>query len=199
MYRALTEEQLLHLYPGKQAQVKMLLAHLVRQGRVFHSGDGLYCADEAQSENVDRGLLAAVWVLVDLIDRVEYHSVSDYPAKLIFFADGEVYEVVHAAYGQEALISHVLSDTVEDPPNYIILVDKPEQITALQVPNAGGFCIVSPDGEVQYYRKEQGKERVFGQSHSIPAHYIYSGRDRPADQRTVRHEHRRPSALSRQL
>ena len=43
MYRALTGEQLLRLYPGKQDKVEKLLAHLVRQGRVFHDKAAGFC------------------------------------------------------------------------------------------------------------------------------------------------------------
>lgn len=153
MYQALREGQLMRLYPGKQDKVKNLLAYLLRQGRICQSGD-LYCAGQKQAENVDQGMLAAVWVLVDMIDQVEYHSAGDYPAKIIFFADGAVYEVIHAAPGKEALISHILSEVKEEPSKYIVLVDKLEQIEEFQIPNASGYCTVSPEGEVQYYQKE---------------------------------------------
>ncbi len=155
MYRALKEEQLLRLYPGKQDKVRKLLGHLVRQGRISYDKDsGLYRAAADDTVPIDQGLLAAVWVLVDFIDRVEYHSACDFPGKVVFFADGEVYEIVYAAYGQEALISHALSNRQGDPPQYIILVDKPEQIMGLDVPNTSGYCTVSAEGAVQYYQKE---------------------------------------------
>lgn len=153
MYRALTKEQILRLYPGKREKIENLLLYLEKQGRIWH-GDGLYCADADCAESIDRGLLAAVWVLTDFIDRVEYHSVGDYPAKIIFFADGEVYEIVHAAQGKETLISHVLSDPGEEPSKYLVLVDDPAQIEELQIPHANGYCTVSPNGETQYYQKE---------------------------------------------
>ena len=105
-------------------------------------------------EDMDRGLLAAVWVLTDFIDQVEFHSVGDYPAKIIFFADGEVYEIIHAAQGKEVLLSHVLADPGEQPSRYLVLVDDPAQIAELQIPNVNGYCTVSPDGDVSYYRKE---------------------------------------------
>ena len=98
MYRALTEEQLLRLYPGKREKIKNLLAYLVKQNRIWYI-DGLYCAAPDGVEELDRGLLAAVWVLADFIDRVEYHSVGDYPAKVIFFADGQVYRKYHEHCG----------------------------------------------------------------------------------------------------
>ena len=91
MYRVLEKEQLLRLYPGKRGKIENLLAYLTKQGRIFFV-DGRYCASLDCAEQTDRGLLAAVWVLIDFIEQVEYHSVSDFPAKIIFFAEGEVYE-----------------------------------------------------------------------------------------------------------
>ena len=154
MYRALTEEQLLRLYPRKRDKVRNLLSYLTKQGRIWHI-DGLYCAAPECAEDVDKGLLAAVWVLADFIDRVEFHSVGDFPAKVIFFADGEVYEIVHAAQGKETIVAHVLGAAAGgEPSRYLVLVDNPEQIAELDIPNVSGYCTVSPDGEVQYYQRE---------------------------------------------
>ena len=153
MYRVLTGEQLLRLYPGKQKIIENLLPYLVKQGRV-HLIDGLYCAAPECAEEVDRALLAAVWVLVDFISQVEYHSISDYPAKLCFFANQELYQVIHAEQGKEIMLSNVLADTGEEPPRCLVLVDDPAQIEQLQIPNAAGFCTVTPDGTVQYFQKE---------------------------------------------
>ena len=147
MYRVLTEEQLLRLYPRKRDKVRNLLSYLTKQGRIWHI-DGLYCAAPECAEDVDKGVLA------DFIDRVEFHSVGDFPSKLIFFADGEVYEVIHAASGKETLINHILSAPAEEASSYLILVDKPEQIPELDIPNVRGYCTVSPEGEVQYYQRE---------------------------------------------
>jgi len=153
MYRVLTEEQLLRLYPEKQDKIRNLLAHLTRQGRIFLE-NGFYCAAPECTEQIDRSLLAAVWVLLDVIDQVEFHSVGDYPAKIIFLANGEVYEIVHAGQGKEVLISQLLNTPGEKPSRYLIMVDDPEQIPDLELPNVNGYCTVSPAGEVQYYQKE---------------------------------------------
>ena len=155
MYRALSETQLLGLYPGKQSKVQKLLPYLERQGRLFRQDDGLYTATQQPGE-YDRGLSSALWVLIDFIDQVDFHSTSDFPAKIIFFACDEVYEIVYISFGQEALISHVLSTNTGEPPHYLILVDKPEQIALIEAPNISGFCTVSPEGQVQYYQKEEG-------------------------------------------
>jgi hypothetical protein len=41
------------------------------------------------------------------------------------------------------------------PARRIILVDRPEQIGAIGIPNTTGFCSVDPDGAVTYYKPEQ--------------------------------------------
>ena len=138
MYRALREGQLLQLYPGKQAIIRKLLAYMSKQHRIVYE-DGLYFPAPGRPDHIDFGLLAAVWVLVDFIDRVEYHSVGDFPAKLIFIADSEVYEVVHMEAGREALLSQVMGRKEEKPSHYLVLVDSPEQINGLGLPTFGGF------------------------------------------------------------
>ena len=153
MYRVLLEGQLLRLYPGKQERIKYLLNYLMNQGRIHHIGN-VYCVDQECADSVDRGLLAALWVLVDFIDQVEYHSIGEFPAKVIFIADGEVYEVVHIEQGKETLMRQVMGRQGDDPPHYLVLVDTPEQIDRLDLPNVSGFCTASLDGEVQYYQKE---------------------------------------------
>lgn len=86
--------------------------------------------------------------------QVEYHSVSEYPAKIIFFADGEVYEIIYAEPGKEQLINQMLSTVKEVPPKYIVLIEQPEQIAGIHTPNTSGYCTVSSGGEVQYYQIE---------------------------------------------
>lgn len=116
--------------------------------------DGRYCASLDCAEQMDRGLLAAVWVLIDFIEQVEYHSVSDFPAKIIFFAEGEVYEIIYVEQGKETMISHLLSVPREEPSKYLVLVEDLSQIQQLDLPPVSGFCTVSSTGEVQYYKKE---------------------------------------------
>lgn len=157
MYPGLRSEQLCRLYPGKEAIIQKLLTHLCRQGRVGQSEDGSYFIQGTDSRNVDTGLVRAVWVLLDFIERVEYHSASDFPVKLLFFADGELYEVIYAASGQEALVCHVLNGkAAENSGRRIVLVDAPEQIAQINISGVAGYCTVNAAGKINYYRKEGG-------------------------------------------
>lgn len=155
MYQCLMKEQVYGLYPGKHAVIKNLLSYLLKQGRISQVGD-YYCASPECAEEIDRSLIAALWVLVDFMERVEYHAIANYPAKIVFCADGEVYEIIHAEVGKEALISYIVSEQKkeENATKYLVLVDRPEQIEELQTENAVGYCTVTPEGKVQYYRKE---------------------------------------------
>lgn len=152
MYKALREEQMLRLYPGKESIVRNLLAYPVKQGRIMCE-DGLYFIVHAKPDNMDQGLLDAAWVLADFSDRLEYHAVGDFPVKIIFSADGVVYEIVHAESGREALLSYIMGQERKDPPHYIVLVDDVGQIADLDLPHVNGYCTVSPGGAVQYYQK----------------------------------------------
>lgn len=153
MYRVMTEEQILRLYPGKRKQIANLLLYLTRQGRIYHIDD-LYCAVPKCAEERDKGLMAAIWVLADFIERVEFHSVGDYPAQIIFFANEDIYEIVYVALGKEVLMSQILSSAGGRPSKYLVLIDDPKQIEQLWIPNVSGYCTVSPKGEIQYYQTE---------------------------------------------
>lgn len=154
MYHNLSEKQLLALYQDKDSIIKNLLTHLTKQGRIFYDNtNGCYSSNT--KEKIDKGMSMAIWVLIDFISKVEYHSASDFPAKLIFFASGSVYEVIYVPLEQETLINHLWSHLVEeDPPRRIIIVDNPEQISAVNIPSVSGFCTVDVDGNIDYFKKE---------------------------------------------
>ena len=104
----------------------------------------------------DAGLIRSVWVLLDFIDRVEYHSPSDFPVKLLFFSAGSMYEVVYVAAGQEALVAQALRQYRQGESRRIVLVEDAGQIPLLDFPDISGFCTVGLDGEVSYYKKTGG-------------------------------------------
>ena len=154
MYRCLKEEQLYRLYPGKRHQIENLVSYFTKEGRIWRCGE-YCCADEDGAKDKDRCLIAALWVLIDFIENVDFHSIEDkYPYLLTFFRDGAVYTVVYVEKGREALISHILSTDRDRAENCLIIVDSVEQIPEITAPNVTGFCTVATNGEVQYYRRE---------------------------------------------
>ena len=105
--------------------------------------------------HADKEMLAALWVLTDFIDRVDYHSSTDFPVKLIFIADGELYEVIYVETGGEALIEHAVAKQPDDAEKRIVIVESAEQIGKLNIPDVTAYCTVDMNtGAVQYYKQE---------------------------------------------
>lgn len=153
LYKTLTCEQVYRLFPGKESSIKNLLSILIKQGRIFYNpASGRLSANQECDAAPDMGMIAAFWVLLDFIDRAEYHTASDFPVKISFFCDGEMYDIIYILNGQEALVTHALSG--KEDTRRIILVDSPDQIEALQIPGIAGFCSVEPDGATHYYKLE---------------------------------------------
>lgn len=153
LYPGIMQSQLAGFFPDKDSTVITgLLSHLRRQGRVEQrSSSGWF--SYGSPFQTDCGLIQSVWVLLDMISRVEYHSPGDFPAKIIFFSNGELYEIVYAAAGREILVSHALKQETRQESRRIVLVEDTEQIPRLDFPNIVGFCTVSPSGQVQYYQR----------------------------------------------
>ena len=159
MYPGLSGQQLIRFHPGKEDKVRNLLVHLQRQGRTALTETGGYFPQGEHTRAADAGLIRSVWVLLDFIDRVEFHSPSDFPVKLLFFSAGSMYEVVYVVAGQEALIAQALRQYRQGESRRIVLVEDAGQIPLLDFPDISGFCTVEPDGKVSYYKKQSLDEK----------------------------------------
>ena len=78
MYPGLSEKQLCRFYPGREDVTKNLLSHLCRQGRARQTDTGGYFPYGNDKAETDSGMVRAAWVLLDFIDKAEYHSSSDF-------------------------------------------------------------------------------------------------------------------------
>jgi hypothetical protein len=155
-YKSLAAAQLYRLFPGNETKTQTILAHLIRQGRVLYDQDSeIVSASPEHSNAPDAGMIAAFWVLLDFIDKSEYHTASDFPVKISFFADGEMYEIISVPAGHEALVCNALAAADDgDPPRRLILIDNPAQAAEINMANVAGFCTVSPDGAIVYYKRQ---------------------------------------------
>jgi hypothetical protein len=149
-YKSVTAEQLLRLFPGKEGKVRTILTQLEKQGRIVSNAGVVTVPDN--SDAPDREMIASVWVLLDFIERAEYHTAGEFPVKICFFADAEVFGIIYAAPGKEALISRAM--TGADPPRRLVIVEDVAQIERIHIANTAGYCAVSPGGEVCYYKQE---------------------------------------------
>ena len=156
MYPGLTGEQLCRFHPGKEDKVKTLLSHLKKQGRITQDESNRFIPNGGSAVSIDQNLTKAVWVLLDFIDRVDFHSACDFPVKISFFAQGEEYEIIYVPFGQEGLITQALHMLGKFTARRIVIVDAPDQISALDLPDVSGYCMVAGDGRVSYYQKRNG-------------------------------------------
>lgn len=154
MYPGLSLQQLCRFFSGKDEKIKTLLSHLKKQGRITQSDTNGYIPAGSEANHSDISLLLTAWVLLDFIDRVEYHcSTVEFPVKIIFLANEELFEIIHIPSGQETLTNHIMQTRHNDGSHRIVLVDEPEQIHQLNFPDISGFCTVNEVGKVSYYKK----------------------------------------------
>lgn len=158
LYPGLTENQLCRFFPEKEATAKVLLAHMLKEGRVFCDRNGGYYANQEAQNGADKDLSRCVWVLLDFIDQVEYHTVGEFPAAILCFANGELYEIVPIPQGKETMICQLLRQPQKDAGKRIVVVEDTSQIELLDIPQAAGFCTIAEDGTVSYYKKEAALE-----------------------------------------
>ena len=59
LYPGLTEDQLCRFFPEKEATAKVLLAHMLKEGRIFCSGNGRYYANQEAQNGTDKDLSSA--------------------------------------------------------------------------------------------------------------------------------------------
>ena len=154
LYPGLTEDQLCRFFPEKEAAAKILLTHMLKGGRVYRSENRRYYADQEAQNGADKDLSRCIWVLLDFIDQVEYHAVGEFPAAILCFANGELYEIVPIPQGKETMICQLLRQPQKDAGKRIVVVEGISQIELLDIPQAAGFCTVAEDGTVSYYKKE---------------------------------------------
>lgn len=152
-YGVLEYRQLLELRPQKSESVKNQIAWLAKNKRLYR--DNLFV--KARPElNPDAAVITAFWVLLDFIHivQVEYHTKSDFPAVINFFAGEESYDIIVISPGSENLICHavMLTGRKEDSKR-IVVVEDAQQIEACRIPGAFLYCTVSAGGQVHYYQK----------------------------------------------
>ena len=131
LYPGLTEGQLCRFFPEKEVTAKTLLAHMLKEERIFCAENGRYYANQEAQNGADKDLSRCVWVLLDFIDQVEYHTVGEFPAAILCFANGELYEIVPIPQGKETMICQLLRQPQKDAGKRIVVVDDAAQIELL--------------------------------------------------------------------
>ena len=155
-YHALQYEQVLQFFIRNRESMKPLITNLIKQGRIYYDKDrDLLCDTPEASGSSEYSMIAAVWVLLDFKEAVVYHTSGEFPVKLHFFTQNEDYEVVYIGLEQEILISHVLNGLPADDTNRLVILESEQQAAQINIGGITAFCLVSPEGTVNYYTKQK--------------------------------------------
>ncbi len=135
-----------------------LINNLVKQNRIYIDKDKkMISSTEKGLYDFDISLINCFWVLLDFIDDISFHSISDYPSKIIFFTGDEVYDILHIPEQQENLIQQLtLRQDLQYDNKKIIVLEKEEQINKLSIPLTLAYCTVNENGEISYYKLYEG-------------------------------------------
>ena len=154
-YHALQYEQVLQFFIRNRDSMKSLITSLIKQRRIYYDSEKeLLCDSPESSDSLDYGMIAAVWVLLDFQKAVVYHTSGDFPVKLHFFSQDEVYDVIYVSPGQEALINHVMESLPDGDANRLVILESEQQASRLSIDGVTAYCLVSSDGSVRYYQKQ---------------------------------------------
>lgn len=155
MYQALPLPQLRSLFHElPEATVLSLIKKLEKLGLVTYDiQTGIIKLPAMKKANP--GIIAAVWVLLDFLSDVTYHTISSFPAVLSFYTEGDGYDVIFIPIDKESLYNHALPEQTEGNKRLVIIQDIC-QLQKIDFPQISAFCRISDDGQVQYFKKQGG-------------------------------------------
>lgn len=157
-YRTLRTRQLYAWFPDKERRVVgNMLTFLKRGGQLVFDETGEFAAlnPPELKKGWDDRRIAAFWVLLRFAGGIEYHACGEYPAEIFFFSGGREYEIVYVPYGNEAMLNAVFARREPDDTRFLVIVESPEQIESLDIPQVEWFCTVSADGSIERYLQEE--------------------------------------------
>ena len=156
VYHNIRKEQLIKIFhKTKPDVIEKMIFHLQNNRRIYHDKNTDIIYDTAdQKTNLD--IIYCLWVLCDFIEKIDFHSSSDFPVNLIFFGDNELYEVSYVPQDKEAIFEQGFNNYETDGKRIIVL-EKADQLGRINIPDVTAYCIVNDDtGEVQYFKSKGG-------------------------------------------
>ena len=155
-YKTLQYQQIISLYPKeRESSINNLINRLIKEGRLYHDRINHYLATtESDLKTPDESIIKTFWILLDYIDRVEYHSPSVFPVQIVFLMDSEDYEIIHVPQGQEVIINRAQRSDKRNQyvAKRIVLIDDKSQVKDIKVYNTIGYCMEN-DGNVRYFKR----------------------------------------------
>lgn len=156
-YGALPKTQIIKMLQKSDAAAEKIIKNLKKRMQIDDVGGGYYIGLDSVC-TPDQKLIAAVWVLLKFIDKVDpmAHYPAVYPSQLFFLKENIGYEIVVLYEGEQSQLRFLQP---EEDLKYIIVVPHKSMIEKLRLPNAEClFATVDYTGneepEVIFYNKE---------------------------------------------
>ena len=154
LYHNIRKKQLILLFPDTKPEViEKLIYHLQNNRRIFYDNktDIIYDNDEHKT---DFETIYCLWVVCDFIDKIDFHTSSSFPVNIVFFGEGELYEITYISENKEAMFEQAFN--LQEPSGKrIIVFENTEQMSKITIPDVTAYCIVNDDtGEVKYFKSK---------------------------------------------
>lgn len=161
-YNALYKSQVYEFFAkdGREQFVGKALKALEKERDIYINQEMKLIAVNEESYGArEYGTLQSVWALLGIMDqkKVEEHflaSREEYPVRIVFVGDGEIYDILYVSEAEVCVTNNLFARKRIDGCGHIVVVENPENIPEIQIPDVVGFCTVEEDGKVEYYRKD---------------------------------------------
>ena len=154
LYHSIRLEQLKKLFPATKSEViEKLVFHLQNNRRILHNKDTniIYDNDKCITQFE---YIYCLWVVCDFIEKIDFHSSSDFPVHIVFFGGNELYEITYIPELKEAIYERAFN-TFKQSGKRIIVLENEDQISKLKLPNVTAYCTVDDEtGIVKYFKLE---------------------------------------------
>ena len=155
-YKVLKLEQLYAIIKNKDNTVKQSIIRLLeRRDRIFIHND-IVSVKENWTNDFDKGLITAFWILLDFWDDVLFNTIAGFPAKIEFITSDDAYDIIVAEKGQENMLNTFFNKIQDNTIRHLVVVHDEEQMYKLNFPGIAVFCIVSENGNISYYQEQEG-------------------------------------------
>lgn len=162
-YNALYKEQIYEYFAkdNREQFVGRALKVLEKERNIYIQQEcKIVAVNEASYDARDYGTIQCIWALLGIMDqkKVEEHFLAakeEYPVRIVLVGDGEIYDILYISEAEVSLVNNLFERKQIDGCGHIVVVENPEVIATIQIPDVVGFCMVKEDGEIEYYRKNE--------------------------------------------
>jgi len=151
-YGALEVKQIQRYFSFENELMQRIIKSLHKKGRLaFDSDKQILKAHEKKT--VSERLIKCFWLVLDLLDDVEFHYAGTFPVMITIYGNHSLYEVFYCKKGDELALTHIIEHEREDSDSRVmIVIEEESQMQSISVENVM-FCLINEEGEVSYYEQ----------------------------------------------